>query len=89
MQNPLPSGKAWHESEDAEVANVARGCSMYCGYFELFGDGEGLFWRTRVEVASDPSWVGGFQERRVVIEERGGKVFLELRPAGDMVLELS
>jgi hypothetical protein len=59
MKGPLPSGKAWQEGEDAEVARVARGCSMYCGYFELFEDEQGLYWRTKVEISSDPGRVGG------------------------------
>jgi hypothetical protein len=91
MKGPLPSGKTWQEGEDAEVARVARGCSMYCGYFEMFEDGEGLFWRTRVEISSDPSRVGGVEERRVGFEEEGvgGRRLLVLRPTGDMTMEVS
>jgi len=62
---------------------------MYCGYFELFEDEEGLGWRTRVEVSSDPGRVGGFEERRVGFEvEDGGRRMMVLRPTGDMVMEV-
>jgi len=89
MKGPLPSGKAWQEGGDAEVAHVARGCSMYCGYFELFEDSEGLFRRTKVEISSDPGRVGGIEERRVAFEEdEGGKRLMVLRPTEDMTLEV-
>lgn len=89
VKTPLPSGKVWQLGEDAEVAHVARGSSMYCGYFELAEDEEGLFWRTKVEVASDPGRVGGFQERRVGWEEgEGGRRVMVLRPTGAQTLEV-
>ncbi|KAK1089346.1 hypothetical protein LTR33_000110 [Friedmanniomyces endolithicus] len=95
MASALPSGKAWVQAGDAEVAAVARGVSMYCGYLELFEgspDGEvdgqeGLWWQTRVEVSSDPSRMGGLEVRGVELMEEGGKEFMVLRPRNDMVLE--
>lgn len=87
--NPLPSGKAWQEGEDAEVAHVARGTSMYCGYLELLKDQEGLYWQTKVEVSTDPSWIGGLQVRRVKLVEEGGKAFMVLQPKNDMIMEVS
>jgi hypothetical protein len=89
MQGPLPSGKAWQEGGDAEVAHVARGCSMYCGYFELFEDEQGLYWRTKVEISSDPGRVGGIEERRVEFVEEGGRRLMVLRPTGEMTMEVS
>jgi hypothetical protein len=88
MKGPLPSGKAWQQGEDAEVAHVARGCSMYCGYFELFEDEEGLFWRTKVEISSDPGRVGGIEERRLEFVEEGGRRLMVLRPTGEMTMEV-
>lgn len=92
MEGPLPSGKAWQEGGDAEVAHVARGCSMYCGYFDLFENAEGLFWRTKVEISSDPGRVGGIEERRVAFEEEeeeeGGRRLMVLRPTRKMTLEV-
>ena len=88
MKGPIPSGKAWQEGEDAEVAHVARGCSMYCGYFELFEDEEGLYWRTKVEISSDPGRVGGFEERRVEFVEDGERRLMVLRPTGEMTMEV-
>jgi len=62
---------------------------MYCGYFELFEDSEGLFRRTKVEISSDPGRVGGIEERRVAFEEdEGGKRLMVLRPTEDMTLEV-
>lgn len=86
---PLPSGKAWQEGEDKEVAYVARGTSMYCGYLELFKDDEGLYWQTRVDVSNDPSRMGGLEVRRVELMEDGGKTYMVLQPKNDMVMEVS
>ncbi|KAK3073544.1 hypothetical protein LTR53_004778 [Teratosphaeriaceae sp. CCFEE 6253] len=87
MASPLPSGKSWQEGGDAEVAHVARGSSMYCGYLELFEDGEGLFWQTRVDVSTDPSRMGGLEVRRAELSEEGGKQYMTLQPKNDMVME--
>lgn len=87
---PLPSGAPWQTAPDAEVAHVARGLSMYCGYLELFEDAEGLFWETRVQVSSDPGRKGGLEVRRVEVGEgEGGKMVMTLRPVRDMVMEVS
>jgi hypothetical protein len=88
MKGPLPSGKTMQEGGDAEVAHVARGWSMYFGHFELFEDEEGLFWRTKVEISSDPGIVGGIQERRVGFEEVDGRRLMVLRPTGEMTMEV-
>ncbi|KAK4546164.1 hypothetical protein LTR36_002301 [Oleoguttula mirabilis] len=95
MEQPLPSGKAWQEAPDAEVARVARGTSMYCGYLELFqnddelvdgGEG-GLWWQTKVEISSDPNRMGGLEVRKVEYLEEGGKAYMILQPKNDMVME--
>lgn len=88
MKQPLPSARAWQQGEDAEVAHVARGLSMYCGYLQLFEDADGLFWQTKVEVSSDPSRMGGIEERRVRYWQEGERCFMELRPKNDMVMEV-
>lgn len=62
---------------------------MYCGYLELCEDAEGLFWRTRVEVANDPGAIGGVEERRIECREEKGKRFLVLRPMKEVVREVS
>jgi len=89
MQHPLPSSKPWQQGGDEEVAHVARGLSMYCGYLQLFEDEEGLYWQTRVEVCSDPARMGAIEERRVKYFEEGGKAFMQLEPKNDMVMEVS
>lgn len=81
---PLKSGKPWQQGEDAEVAHVARGMSMYCGYLKLFEDEKGLYWQTKVEICSDPSRFQGIQERRLTILEEGGKEYMQLEPKQDM-----
>lgn len=86
---PLPSGKVLQEGGDAEVADVARGLSMYCGYLELFEDEHGLWWQTRVEVSSDPRRMGGLEVRRIEYFEKDGKAFMILQPEKDMVIEVS
>lgn len=93
MAQALPSGKAWQEAPDEEVAHVARGLSMYCGYLELFrdegGEDGGLWWQTRVEISSDPNRMGGLEVRRVKYFEEGGKAYMVLQPENDMVMEVS
>lgn len=88
MLGPLPSGKSWQQGEDAEVAHVARGEVMYCGYLELFEDEKGLFWRTTVEVANDPGKIGGLEERRLEFVEDNGKCYLALTPKGEIVMDV-
>lgn len=83
------SGLAWAKRSDCEIANVARGLSMYCGYIQLFENEKGLFWETKVEIASDPTRVGGFQTRRVEYFEENGEAFMLLRPVDPIVLEVS
>ena len=85
---PLPSGKPWQLGEDKEVAHVARGLSMYCGYLELFEDDEGLWWQTKVEIASDPKRTGGYEVRRLKYFEEDGKPYMILQPKQDMLLEV-
>ncbi|KAK5123976.1 hypothetical protein LTR85_002173 [Meristemomyces frigidus] len=89
MAQPLPSGKTWQEGSDEEVAHVARGLSMYCGYLELFQDDDdgGLFWQTTVEISSDPNRKGGLEVTRVEYIEEGGKAYMILQPKNDMVME--
>ncbi|EME86811.1 uncharacterized protein MYCFIDRAFT_77372 [Pseudocercospora fijiensis CIRAD86] len=87
---PLPSGKPWMTAPDQEVAHVARGLSMYCGYMKLYRNDEGqLYWQTRVEVSTDPSRMGGIEERKVTLVDEDGKTFLFLEPKQDMLLEVS
>ena len=95
LAKPLPSGQPWQTAPDDEVAWVARGMSMYCGYLKLYqeegktGD-EGLWWETKVEVCSDPNRFGGLERRRVnFVKTAGEKERLELRPFQDMVTEVS
>lgn len=87
---PLPSGKQWQVGEDKEVAHVARGLSMYCGYMCLYEDDKGLYWQTSVDIASDPARSGGIEERRVrLFEDAEGKPVLELSPRQDMLTDVS
>ncbi|CZT14996.1 uncharacterized protein RCC_00913 [Ramularia collo-cygni] len=84
----LPSGKPWQVAPDADLAYVARGMSMYCGYFQLFKDDTGgLYWQTTVEVSSDPSRIGGIEERKVILQQEGGKQYMILEPKQDMLLD--
>ena len=85
--HPLKSGKKWQNADDEEVAHVARGISMYCGYVQLFEDERGLYWQTKVEVSSDPNRKGGIEERRLQYSEEGGKQYMVLQPKQDMPLE--
>jgi hypothetical protein len=65
---------------------------MYCGRVELYEDDQGLWWRTKVDVATDPERVGGWEVRRVQVlkwEAGDGKraKVMELRPRQDMFAE--
>lgn len=88
-QSPMPSGKALQLGDDAEIAHVARSWGMYCGRFELLEDDKGLYWQTRVEIAMDPSRVGGIEERRVEAFEEGGKSYLILKPTQNIAMQVS
>lgn len=86
---PFTSGNKWQTGTDAEVAHVARGLSMYCGYLKLYEDDLGLYWQTLVEVSSDPERIGGIEERRLHLFEESGKSFMTLKPKRDLLLEVS
>jgi hypothetical protein len=79
----------WATRSDAEIAHVARGISMYCGHLRLWKDEKGLIFSTTVEVASDPTRIGGQQTRRLEYFEEDGVEFQVLRPVNPMVLEVS
>lgn len=72
--------RTWSAHSDAEISHYSRGISMYCGQIELFQDDQGLFWKTKVDVASDPSRIGGLQVRRVVLSEEDGRHVMTLQP---------
>lgn len=78
--NGFHQGRAWSAHTDLEIANYSRGISMYCGQIELFEDDQGLFWKTKVDVASDPSRIGGLQVRRVSLSEEDGRKVMTLQP---------
>ncbi|KAM0722200.1 hypothetical protein Q7P37_001641 [Cladosporium fusiforme] len=89
MHNRLPSGRPWSQGEDAEVAHIAKGQIMYRGYLELFEDAEELYWQTKVEVANDPSMVGGIEEKRLefIFDEEKQKTYLVLTPKKEVFME--
>lgn len=85
----LRSGKPWITAPDKEVAYVARGLSMYCGYLQLFKDENGsLYWQTKVEISTDPGRMGGIEERKLTLLEEDGKKFMVLEPKQDMLLDV-
>lgn len=90
LMKPLPSGKPWLTAPAEEIAHVARGIAMYCGYFKLYKNSEGqLYWQTKVEVSSDPARMGGIEERKVTLVDEGGKTYMILEPKQDMMLDVS
>jgi hypothetical protein len=86
---PTQSSPDFQLASDEEVAYIARGISMYCGYIELFKEEESgeLWWETRVEIASDPNRIGSIQKRMLKYTEEGGRAYMELRPEKDMVCD--
>lgn len=56
---------------------------------ELFEDENGLYWETKVEIASDPSRIGGLQIRRVQHVEENGQTFKIVRPVDPTILDVS
>lgn len=74
------SDQSWTKQSDDVIAHYSRGISMYCGQIELFRDSQGLFWKTKVDVASDPFRVGGHQIRRVVLGMEDGRQIMILQP---------
>ena len=94
ISKPLPGGMPWQTAPDSEVAWVARGMSMYCGYLKLYqeegkeGD-EGLWWETKVEVCSDPNRFGALEKRKVrFVRMENGEEGMELKPFQDLVMEV-
>ena len=88
----LPSpqaAKPWSTASDGEVAHIARGLTMYCGYLKLYKDSQGhLYWQCNVEMSTDPNRLGGIQERGVTLSQENGKSYMILEPKQDMVLEV-
>lgn len=79
------TGSQWRESADADIAKVARGLAMYCGYLELYegGEAEGLWWATRCDVSVDPNRIGRLEKRKAKYFQEGGKEYMILQPFGD------
>lgn len=70
----------WDQRSDKEIADYYKSVSMYCGQMQLFRDAEGLFWKTKVDISSDPTRIGGEQVRRVTLGEEDGKPIVTLQP---------
>lgn len=70
----------WLKTKDAGHQLGSTGVTGYCGHFELFEDVEGLYWKTRVLIATDPTRIGGDQVRRVKLSAEGGKLVMTLSP---------
>ncbi|KJX92982.1 hypothetical protein TI39_contig4472g00001 [Zymoseptoria brevis] len=90
----LPPDTSWQTAPNEDVAKVARGLGMYCGFMEVFEDEEegSLWWRTTVEVAADPGMIGGREERRVRFEREDGegeegREVMVLEPMKEFVVE--
>lgn len=79
IKPPHPDRK-WDDHSDAEIADYYRSVAMYCGQMQLFRDAEGLFWKTKVDIASDPTRIGGEQLRRVTLGEEDGIPIVTLQP---------
>ncbi|KAL3460170.1 hypothetical protein BJX64DRAFT_290492 [Aspergillus heterothallicus] len=67
---------------DAELAEILRSVSHYCGPVQLFEEADGSFrLEITVEAASDPQRLGSIQKRNLRYFEEDGKATMLLKPA--------
>ncbi|KIV97306.1 hypothetical protein PV10_01068 [Exophiala mesophila] len=86
---PLEAGTGeWKDATDAEVLRIGRSLTSYGGPMTLSEreDG-GLLWKTRVEIAHNPAWIGGDQIRLADHSTEDGRDFLTLQPVHEYTLK--
>lgn len=82
-----PLDKPWRSgATDAEVAQVARAMSSYCGPYQVSQREGETFLSTSVEISLEPNWIGTIQERKISFGELGGEKTMILRPVQPLLL---
>jgi hypothetical protein len=76
----------WHFASDEDIAYVARGMTTYSGAYKLSQEEGSLTLTTKVEIALDPSWIGGLQKRNIELYSNGAREYLVLRPVQFLAL---
>lgn len=87
---PLEAGTGeWTDATDAEVVRIGRSLTSYGGPMTLAEREDGGFlWKTRVEIAHNPDWIGGDQIRLADHSTEDGRDFLTLRPVKEYNLKV-
>ncbi|KAJ5390456.1 uncharacterized protein N7496_001524 [Penicillium cataractarum] len=76
------------EATDAQLAEILRAVSHYCGQVQLFEESDGtLRLEITVEAASDPQRLGSIQKRNLVYSNADGQTTMLLKPVGDFYLK--
>jgi hypothetical protein len=75
---------------DEEVLRVGRALTSYGGFMELHEQDDGsLLWHTKVEIASNPNWIGNMQTRVARSVEENGEGYMTLNPVKWYTLQVS
>ena len=71
----------WALATDEEVLRVGRSLTSYGGFMTVQEQDDGsLLWHTKVEIASNPNWIGKPQTRIARFSEEGGEAYMTLNP---------
>lgn len=70
----------WAVAEDDYILNVARPMTTYCGPFTLVKEDGKQLLKTKVDLALDPNWIGGYQVREWELHRVNDNDFLVLKP---------
>ena len=77
---PLESDD-WVAATDEEVLRVGRSLTSYGGFMSVEEQDDGsLLWQTKVEIASNPNWIGKPQIRVARFSEEDGQAYMTLNP---------
>jgi hypothetical protein len=80
----------WTHATDEEVLRVGRALTSYGGFMELHEQDDGsLLWHTKVEIASNPNWIGKMQTRVARSVEENGDGYMTLNPVKWYTLQVS
>jgi hypothetical protein len=80
----------WMHATDEEVLRVGRALTSYGGFMELHEQDDGsLLWHTKVEIASNPNWIGKMQTRVARSVEENGEGYMTLNPVKWYTLQVS
>ena len=79
----------WTMATDEEVLRVGRSLTSYGGFMTVKEQEDGsLLWDTKVEIASNPNWIGQPQTRVARFREENGEAYMTLNPLKWYILKV-